>query len=221
MWVKICANTNLVDAKLAAELGADAVGFVFAPSVRQVTPAQVAAITPHLPASLERVGVFPAWTAEQITQAIREAGLTTAQLHGGVDLDLIRRLADNFGSDLRIIQTIHWTVGDPEAETNVRAQFDLLAVAPTTANRVLIDSRVGVATGGTGVPFDWGAARNLFATAPANLELILAGGLNPGNIKEAIDRLRPAGVDVASGVEAGPGRKDPTKLAAFLQKARA
>ena len=92
MWIKICGNTNLADAQLAATLGADAVGFVFAPSKRQVTAAEVARITPHLPAHIERVGVFPALSAEGIAQHAQQAGLTAVQLHGGVDLALLQQL---------------------------------------------------------------------------------------------------------------------------------
>jgi phosphoribosylanthranilate isomerase len=84
MWIKICANTNLEDAKLAAELGADALGFVFAPSPRRVTSAEVAKITPHLPSAVERVGVFHAVDAYEIARAAHEAGLTAVQLHSGV-----------------------------------------------------------------------------------------------------------------------------------------
>ena len=85
MWIKICGNTNLEDASLAAQLGADAIGFVFAASPRQVTPAQVAAITPHLPAHVERVGVFHSHDAGQIASIARDAGLTAVQLHGTLD----------------------------------------------------------------------------------------------------------------------------------------
>src|SRR5881275_647063 len=92
MWIKICANTSLEDAQLAAQLGADAVGFVFASSPRQVTAAEVSRITPHLPEGLECVGVFPALEAQQIAGIAQECGLTTVQLHGGVNLELVRQL---------------------------------------------------------------------------------------------------------------------------------
>jgi phosphoribosylanthranilate isomerase len=224
MWVKICGNTNLEDARLAVELGADAVGFVFAPSMRQVTALEVAKITPHLPKSLERVGVFPAWTQQQIAAAVREAGLTTAQLHGGVDLDLVHALEDEFGDELRIIQTVHWTVGTGDAastESSVREQMQSLGSRRPTADRILIDSRVGDAVGGTGKSFDWEAARSLFTSESDGLKLVLAGGLKPGNIAEAIRRLQPWGVDVSSGVEASAGQKDPEKVALFIQRAKA
>src|SRR5438445_12707653 len=92
MWIKICANTNLDDAQLAAELGADAVGFVFASSPRQVTAADVAHITPHLPEGGECGGVFPALEAQQIAGIAPECGLTAVQLHGGAKLELLRQL---------------------------------------------------------------------------------------------------------------------------------
>ncbi|MEO6802611.1 MAG: phosphoribosylanthranilate isomerase [Granulicella sp.] len=221
MWVKICGNTNLEDAQLAAELGADAVGFVFAPSVRQVTPAQVAQITPHLPESLERVGVFPAWSAPQIAAAVREAGLTAAQLHGGVDADLVHALEEDFGDTLRVIQTIHWAVNVPSAESAVRQQIQRLDIPTAATDRILIDSKVGAAIGGTGTPFDWDAARSVFADENGGLKLVLAGGLRAENVAEAIRRLQPWGVDVSSGVDTSAGRKDPEKVAAFLQNARA
>jgi phosphoribosylanthranilate isomerase len=219
MWIKICANTNLDDAQLAAELGADAVGFVFAPSVRQVTAAQVAQITQHLSNSVERVGVFPALEAEEIAHAAEEAGLSAVQLHGGVSLPLLRQLHRIFDGRVKLIQTVHWHVDADTSATVVAQQLREIA-ADGLADRVLIDSKVGSATGGTGVPFDWSAARLTLVEAGNGLKLIVAGGLRQENVADAILRLSPWGVDVASGVEQSPGRKSPEKLSAFLRKAR-
>jgi phosphoribosylanthranilate isomerase len=220
MWIKICANTNLADAQLAAELGADAVGFVFAPSNRQVTVADVARITPHLPSHVERVGVFPALPAEEIAQQAQQAGLTAVQLHGGVNLALLQRLYELFQGRIKIIQTVHWQIdADDTSAAAVSQQLREIA-EQGIAQRVLIDSKIGNATGGTGVPFDWSAARAVFANAGEGLDLIVAGGLRPDNVAEAINGLAPWGVDVASGVEETPGRKSPEKLAAFLKNAR-
>jgi phosphoribosylanthranilate isomerase len=225
MWIKICGNTNLEDAALAAELGADAVGFVFAASRRQVTAAEVAAITPRLPEGLERVGVFDTHDADEIAAVAQEAGLTAVQLHGGLDEGLLEQLVERFAGGIRVIQVLHWLVDDtaapavdPPAPWLVR-QVEQIAQRGF-ADRVLIDSKVGGATGGTGVSFNWAAARAMFATAPVGLRLILAGGLTPENVGAAISELHPWGVDVSSGVEASPGRKDPARMAKFIANAR-
>jgi phosphoribosylanthranilate isomerase len=239
MWVKICGNTNLEDAQLAAELGADAVGFVFAASKRQVTAEQVAEIMPYLPAQVERVGVFDTLDAEEIATVALKVGLTAVQLHSGVDEKLATQLAERFTGGVRIIQTLHWAV-DRQAQAGANATSAatltsrLGAETPTAwltaeiarvarlgvAERVLIDSKVGTAAGGTGVAFDWDAARAAFASAPNGVHLIVAGGLRAENVAEAIARLAPWGVDVSSGVEASVGHKDPQRLAQFIHNAR-
>jgi phosphoribosylanthranilate isomerase len=219
MWIKICANTNRDDAQLAAELGADALGFVFAPSKRRVTAAEVAKITPHLPKGVERVGVFPSLAAEEIADAAEEAGLNAVQLHGGVNLDLLRQLHSIFDGRVKLIQTVHWDVGGDSAGAAVAQHLQVIA-AEGLVDRVLIDSSVGSATGGTGVSFDWDDARSTLAEFSGGLKVIVAGGLRPANVAEAIQCLNPWGVDVASGVEESPGKKSPAKLATFIQAAR-
>jgi phosphoribosylanthranilate isomerase len=218
MWIKICANTNLDDATLAAALGADALGFVFAPSRRRVTAQQVAAITPHLPPEVEKIGVFHTLDFGEIAATIRTAGLTGVQLHGDFSSALIESLAYEFPA-LRIIQTTHWNV-DPSApavQTHAAALATLRATPHIDA--VLVDSHTATASGGTGIAFDWNAARDtLSALAPK--PLIVAGGLHHENVQQAVTVLAPWGVDVASGVEDHPGRKDPEKLAAFMENAR-
>ena len=221
MWIKICANTTLEDAQLAADLGADAVGFVFAPSKRRVTPEQVARITPHLPATVERVGVFNSLDPEAIAEAVRTAGLDAIQLHGNVDPQLAHRLQKIFTGQIKIIQTIHWQV-DVDGANAATVAHQLGEIAREgIVDRVLIDSKVGTASGGTGVPFDWEKARATLTQDAGHLKLIVAGGLRPENVEEAISRLAPWGVDVASGVEAEPGKKSREKLAAFIKNARA
>jgi len=221
-WIKVCCNTTLEDALLAAELGADALGFVFAPSKRKVTPEQVGAITARLPAAIERVGVFqsvdPETDAAEIAAAAATAGLTGAQLHGRFG-DALPGLLRALAPDLQLIQTLHWDLDRPEAAIRIAAQLEGIA-AVGEVTRVLIDSKVGAATGGTGVAFDWFAARDVFAGAPAGLKLIVAGGLNPGNVARAVAQVGPWGVDVCSGVEASPGRKDPALMEKFIANAR-
>ncbi len=219
MWIKICANTNLDDALLAAELGADALGFVFAASTRQVTADQVAAITCKLPATVEKIGVFSTQSPAEIAAVVHTAGLTGVQLHSVYTPDLVARLTAEF-PQVRIIQTIHWNVSSPEAASPAPA---VASLAELTANQqiaaVLVDSRTATASGGTGVAFDWNAARQKLAVLSTK-PLIVAGGLTPENVQQAIAVLHPWGVDVASGVEARPGRKDPARLQAFLRNAR-
>jgi phosphoribosylanthranilate isomerase len=220
MWIKICANTNLGDAQLAVEMGADAVGFVFAPSKRQVTAAQVASITPHLLRTVERVGVFHTQDANEIASIAQEAGLTALQLHGGPNPALAEELQRRFEGRLGLIQTIHWQVDtDGSSAATVGRQLAQLN-ADGVIDRVLIDSKVGQAIGGTGITFNWDEARSVLTQSAGRLKVIVAGGLRPENVSEAIQGLNPWGVDVASGVESEPGRKDPERLAAFIRNAR-
>lgn len=212
LWVKICGNTTLEDAQLAADAGADAVGFVFAPSSRRVTAAQVAHIAPRLPASIEKIGVFVDADFATLANAVENSGLTGVQLHSGITDDLAAELR-RFRPDLRILRVIHFSAD---------AISRLEAVAKETSmDGVLIDSRTAGAVGGTGIAYDWQAARATIFTPGRGLKLIAAGGLKPENVAQAIAVLQPWGVDVSSGVEAAPGRKDPAKVRAFVANARA
>ena len=217
MWVKICANTTVEDALLAAEMGADAVGFVFAPSVRQVTAAQVREIAAALPEGVERVGVFGRLAAQDIARAADTARLTAVQLHGGLDLKLVEELGQLGKMGIEIIHTVHWAVGENSAE---RVAADLAALTNVRENaRVLVDAKVGKASGGLGVAYDWAQAATVLR-GQAGLRVIVAGGLRPETVAEAVGVLAPWGVDVASGVEAQPGRKDAAKIRQFIEKAR-
>lgn len=213
LWIKICANTSLEDAQLAASAGADALGFIFAPSPRRVTADQVAAITPHIPQSLEKIGVFVNATFDEIASTVRTAGLTGVQLHSETGSDVPAKLRGAFGPGLRILRVVHF---GPDA----LAQAKTCAEDPNI-DGILIDSRTATAVGGTGIAFDWNEARQTIFGGSCTAKLIAAGGLNPDNVAEAIATLGPWGVDVASGVEAAPGRKDPAKVRAFVANARA
>ena len=222
MWVKICGNTNVEDCLLAADLGADALGFVFAESKRHVTAGQVATITAQLPQHVETIGVFTTTNYAQILQTAEDAGLTGVQLHGDIDFTLLERLRVHFGdADIRcrVLQVLPWwtdlAAGDQQEVFAAQAR----ALAEDgSADALLIDSRTRHRSGGTGVTLDWVSAKN--ALRGIDCRIIVAGGLTPENVGEAIAELQPWGVDAVSGVEASPGRKSPEKLKAFLKQAR-
>lgn len=212
IWVKICGNTSLEDAWLAAEAGADAVGFVFAPSPRRVTVEQVAAITSRLPDAVEKIGVFVDSSLDDIETTVRTCSLTGVQLHSESGPELPAELRERLGPGLRILRVVHFGPGAVEQSAALATDNNIDAV--------LVDSRTATAAGGTGIVFDWTtAAQTLFQGTKAR-RLVAAGGLNPENVAEAIAILNPWGVDVASGVEAAPGRKDPDKVRVFVAKAR-
>jgi phosphoribosylanthranilate isomerase len=213
LWIKICANTSLEDALLAVEAGADAVGFVFAPSPRRVTAEQVAAIMPHLPATVEKIGVFVDATLDEIEATVRAAGLTGVQLHFDADPELPEKLRERLGPDLRVLRVVHFSA-DSAGQLAAHARNPHI-------DAVLVDSRTATAVGGTGMAFDWEAARTAVFGDAGELRLVAAGGLNPANVAEAIATLHPWGVDVVSGVESAHGRKDPDKVREFVTRARA
>lgn len=213
IWVKICANTSLADARMAVDSGANAVGFVFAPSPRRVTAEQVARIAPQLPGSVEKIGVFVDGSLDEIVSTARLCGLTGVQLHSMAGPQLPARLREELGPDLRILRVVHFGADV--------AEHALAFAADPNVNAVLVDSRTAAAVGGTGITFDWHEARRSVFSDASKIKLVAAGGLNPDNVAEAIVTLRPWGVDVASGVEAAPGKKDPSRVSAFIASARA
>jgi phosphoribosylanthranilate isomerase len=213
LWIKICGNTSLEDALLAVEAGADAVGFIFAPSPRRVTVDQVAAICPKLPKELEKIGVFVDASTDEIAAAVRACSLTGVQLHSGIAATSSPELRKEFGPALRILRVVHF---GPQAAEQAAA-----FAADPNIDGILVDSRTATAAGGTGIAFDWNEASTTLFQNAKDRRVVAAGGLNPANVAEAIATLRPWGVDVVSGVEASPGHKDPEKIRAFVENARA
>lgn len=197
MFVKICGITSEEDALLAVALGADAVGFVFAPSHRQVPPRKVTEIVRRLPAGVLTVGVFRDEAPARVVSIVHEAGLKVAQLHGHETPTDTRYVRAHVPLVFKA-----FVAGDPSLD-----RFDDFG-----ADVALIDSPAP----GSGQMFDWALAEG----APSNRRVLLAGGLNPDNVADAIARVRPWGVDVASGVERTPGHKDPVKLRAFILAAK-
>jgi phosphoribosylanthranilate isomerase len=217
LWIKICGNTSLEDALLAVDAGADAVGFVFAPSPRQVTAMQAAAIARKLPPSIEKIGVFVDAPLDQIYSVVRECGLTGVQLHFDAPPELPEKLRAHLGPEVRILRVVHFDAGEAAGA----AEQIALHLRNPHVDAVLVDSRTAAAVGGTGSAFDWASARSTVFLDAKERKLIAAGGLNPANVAEAIATLRPWGVDAVSGIESAPGRKDPTKVREFVTNARA
>jgi phosphoribosylanthranilate isomerase len=206
-WIKFCATTSIDDALAAIEAGADALGFVFAPSKRRIAPDLASEITAQLPENVERVGVFTNESAERVAEVAEKVGLTAVQLHGDETPALIHELTGLLpGRSLGVIKTI--LVND-----EFEARFVQLCRDYDCIDSILLDSGSG-----SGRIFDWQKVQPLLQRN--GKRLIVAGGLNPGNVGEAIRRFSPWGVDVVSGVEREPGRKDPEKLKAFVAAVR-
>jgi phosphoribosylanthranilate isomerase len=198
MFVKVCGTTSEEDALLAVAMGADAVGFIFAPSTRQVAPRIVSDIVRRLPPEILTVGVFRDELPDRVIEIVQSTGLRAAQLHGHERPEVTKRVKERVPVVFKA-----FAAGDAA----VRRAREHAAAA------VLVDSP----TPGSGQVFDWSLAEDV----PGGLRLVLAGGLGPDNVAEAIARVRPWGVDACSGLEAEPGRKDPRKLRAFIANARA
>ncbi len=199
---KICGLTDPDEAAACAELGVWAIGMVFAEeSSRRVDVARARAISDRLPTETQRVGVFVNPTPDEVATAVVGAGLTHAQLHGErVDVAAVAAAAG-----CAVIQG--FSIDGPGA---------LAAARASTADLVLVDAAVAGRHGGTGTTFDWGLLGNEGIGRP----YLLAGGLNPHNVRTAVVRYRPAFVDVSSGVESAPGRKDLAKVTAFVEAVR-
>jgi phosphoribosylanthranilate isomerase len=197
VFVKICGITTEEDGLFAAAMGADAVGFVFAPSTRRVTTQQARDIVRRLPPEVLTVGVFRDELPERVIAVCHEAGLRCAQLHGHETPAMTQQVRRGVGM---VIQAF-------------AAGSDAFARAGDHgADIVLVDAPQP----GSGTVFDW----SLVEGAPVGGRLLLAGGLTADNVAAAIRRVRPWGVDVSSGVERSAGRKDPVKVKRFIDAAR-
>ncbi|MEC2710319.1 phosphoribosylanthranilate isomerase [Bacillus cereus] len=200
MKVKICGITDVEAAKSACEYGADALGFVFAESKREITPKRAEEIIQELPANVLKIGVFVNESVEVIQKIADECGLTHVQLHGDEDNYQIRRL------NIPSIKSL-----------GVTSESDMKNAQGYEADYILFDSPKEKFHGGNGKTFSWELLRDM----PKELrkKMILAGGLNALNIEEAIRTVRPYMVDVSSGVET-EGKKDVEKIKQFIIKAK-
>ncbi len=205
MRVKICGITNLDDAAEAVQLGAWAIGLIhYDKSPRACAPGEAAAIAAAFRRKCEVVGVFVNPELDEVVKAVEDAGLTMVQLNGAEGPQLCSEVARRTG--VKVIKAIH-----------VASAAEIHAAEAFRTDFHLFDRRGRGLWGGTGESFDWGLLRAHRSEVPA----IVAGGLRPDNVAEAIATTHPYAVDVASGVEAEPGRKDHTAMAAFFDAAKA
>jgi len=200
--VKVCGITNYEDASMAIELGVDALGFIFAPSPRGITPEEARDIIRAIPPFVQAVGVFVDEDPVTIRRIIRLCGLDLVQLHGDESPDFCHELMPNAIKAFRLKDESSLSVIGPY-RGRVRA--------------ILLDTYVEGKKGGTGRAFDW----NLAIKAKGfQIPTILSGGLNPDNIAEAISLVKPFGVDVNSGIEAAPGKKSPALMTELIEIVR-
>jgi phosphoribosylanthranilate isomerase len=198
VFVKICGITTEEDALLAVAMGADAVGFNFvAGSVRQVAVDHARDISRRLPPEVLTVGIFRDETAERVVDLCHRADLRAAQLHGQESPEVASMVRARVGQVIKV-----FPAGSPAAADIDRYDVDA----------VMLDGVVP----GSGEIFDWA----LVDVVPDDVPFILAGGLSPDNVVAAIERVRPWGVDVATGVESSPGHKDPIKVRNFVRAAK-
>lgn len=203
--VKICGITSLADARAAIAAGADALGFVFVPGTpRYIAPDLAGEIVRELPPFIARVGLFVDAETRMVAETLVRSGMDTLQFHGQETPDFVRQ----FRRAVKVMKAFR--VRGEETLMRLPAYADAV-------DAVLLDAYVDGAHGGTGARFDWNLAVRARDTGKP---LVLAGGLTPANVAEAVRTVRPYGVDVSSGVESAPGRKDPEKLAAFVRAAK-
>lgn len=198
--VKVCGTTRLKDALLAVECGADAIGFIFyKKSPRYVSAKTAKEICSKLPPFVHRVGVFVNETADKINRIVDRCGLDAVQLHGDESPAFCKKIKH------RVIKVVR-----------VKDAASLKEMSRYVVDGFLLDTWKEDQWGGTGKVFDW----ELAARAKKYGPVIIAGGLNPRNVKAAIKKVQPYGVDVSSGVEQSPGKKDPRKVKAFIKAVR-
>ena len=224
-WIKICGTTNLDDARAAVSAGADALGFIFAESPRRITPEKAAVIVPELPREIGKIGVFVNESPGRMHELVCELRLTGVQLQGDETADTareLRRLASSRIGRLRIFKAVgvgpgmegalRSFAGAPEIDGLLLDSFAARAAGHADGKR---------ARGGTGKTFDWKRAQSFVPGLSKSTRVIIAGGLSPDNVAEAIAMLSPWGVDVCTGVEKSPGIKDANKIREFVETARA
>lgn len=214
IWVKICATTNLRDAQASLAAGADALGFIFAPSSRRIEIDRAAEIIAGLTDEIEKIGVFVNETPANVADVAEQTGLTGVQLHGDELADQMERYRQAL-RQRKIIKTLQARdlLNSPDSlESYLRSRQNIDAI--------LLDAGSPGQRGGTGQTFDWTAVAPIVARIRAQVPVIIAGGLSPENVAAAIRLFTPWGVDVISGVEREIGKKDEARLRSFVGAVR-
>jgi phosphoribosylanthranilate isomerase len=200
--VKICGITNAGDARVAADAGADAVGFIFAESPRRVGVEEARRISIALPENMIRVGVFVDEEPAEVLRISREVGLDLAQLHGDEAPETVTALRE---AGVKVMKALR-----------VRDATSLQALDDYEADLFLLDAYSARVRGGTGERFDWGVAKSL----KGRDNIVVSGGLGPENVREAVEFFEPFGVDASSSLEDGPGRKNGELVRRFVLAAK-
>ena len=198
-WIKICGITNIEDALNAISLGVDALGFIFAPSSRRVKPDATQKIIHALPRTLLKVGVFVNEEWKEVQQVAKYCPLNAFQFNGKESPEYCQKFPHP------VFKALH--IKDLESLKDIEKYHDI---------SILLDTYSPVQAGGTGNPFPWEIA----LIAKEKRDFILSGGLSPLNVREAIKKVKPWGVDVCSGVEATPGKKDLSKMIDFVKEVK-
>jgi phosphoribosylanthranilate isomerase len=200
--VKVCGITNPVDARVAADAGADAIGLVFAQSPRRVSVERAREIAAALPEGVLKVGVFVDAEPEEVLWIAREVGLDYAQLHGDEPPDALKEIREGGVGVMKALR--------------VRNAESLADVERYEADLILLDAWSAEARGGTGARFDWELAKSLRGRD----NILVSGGLGPENVREAIEYFEPYGVDASSSLEERPGKKNGERVRRFVGAAR-
>lgn len=200
--VKVCGITNLEDARVAAEAGADAIGLVFAESPRKVSIGHAREVAASLPKGVLKVGVFVNEGPEEVLRIAREVGLDFAQLHGDEGPETVTAVREG---GVKVIKALR-----------VRNAASLAALDGYGADLYLLDAYSKEVRGGTGRRFDWGLAKSL----KGRDNIVVSGGLGPENVCEATSFFEPWGVDASSSLESAPGKKDGERVRRFVSAAK-
>ena len=200
--VKVCGITNVADARVAAEAGADAVGLLFAESPRRIDAATARGISIALPENVLKVGVFVNEEPGKVLRVAREVGLDLAQLHGDETPEVVAEIR---AGGLAVMKAVR-----------VRNAADVADVERYGADLYLLDAYSERARGGTGETFDWEVAKSLGGRA----NIVVSGGLGPENVREAVGLFEPYGVDASSSLEDAPGRKNEERVRRFILAAK-